>query len=71
VFFLNNRATLPVDEVAQTSLEPTENYTHLLQRLFRSSDTFSGPDPIYENEAWAPEPPQVRLFNKQRSLIEE
>ena len=48
------------------------------QYLFGSSSLFnkfkkqnSGPDVLYENEAWAPENEYVGLFRKRRAQVEE
>lgn len=75
MFFFRNRATQSSDEVSSSpSYSETnkhENPVTFVPRFFRNSEPFSGPDYLYENEAWAPEESQVRLFNKKWSIIED
>lgn len=75
MFFLKNRATQSKDETtsSQSSFEPIKIETSVpfVPRFFRNSEPFSGPDYLYENEAWAPEEPQVRLFNKKWGITED
>jgi hypothetical protein len=66
LFFLRNRATLLSEDI---DLNPStldalaDNPIFFLPKGFIQSDFFSGPEFLFENEAWAPEP-QIRLFNK-------
>lgn len=75
MFFLRNRATLPIDE--NNSNEPSfessenENPNFFLRKSFLNTEPFSGPEHLYENEAWAPEQAQIRLFNRKRGIAEE
>lgn len=75
MFFFKSRATQSCDEVtfSQSSSEPIQFETPVpfVPRFFRNSEPFSGPDYQYENEAWAPEEPQVRLFNKKWGITED
>ena len=72
VFFLRNRVTLPIDEEKsiQPSIEPNENENpvFVLKKSFLNTEPFSGPDHLYENEAWAPEQPQIGLFSRRRGI---
>lgn len=75
MFFLRNRATFNVDEnnPNQPSLESNDNESPIffLRKSFRDTELYSGPEHLYENEAWAPEEDQVRLFSRRRSITEE
>ncbi len=75
MFFLKNRATQSNGETtsSQSATEPIKIETSVpfVPRFFRNSEPYSGPDYLYENEAWAPEEPQVRLFNKKWSITED
>lgn len=60
-------------ESSASSDESGFSYEHstLFSRFLRNQKFYSGPEPSYENEAWAPEHQSVRLFHKQWSAEEE
>lgn len=70
MFFLKNRATLPIDEENsnQPSIESNENENPIffLKKSILNTEPYSGPEHLYENEAWAPEQPQIGLFDRRR-----
>lgn len=75
---LNEQLTEPKEPSAllegQTASGETEfSYENstLFGRFLRNQKFYSGPEPSYEDEAWAPEFQTVRLFHKQWSTAEE
>lgn len=63
-------------EVLETQDTPVENdlsygNSTLLSKFLRSQKIYSGPETLYEDEAWAPEYQTVRLFHKQWGTDEE
>ena len=72
----NNNTESP--DVKMVSENEVAEETNLDQSLFGASSLFnkfrnqnSGPDVLYENEAWSPENEYVGLFRKRRTQVEE
>jgi hypothetical protein len=67
MFFLKNRGVTSGKTTAsqQVPSEPRKNGKgFFLFKPSHESNLYSGPDFLYENEAWAPDYQQTRLYDK-------
>ncbi|MHB8124121.1 MAG: hypothetical protein ACYDEJ_00530 [Desulfitobacteriaceae bacterium] len=71
---LNNSVEIiEANPISEFSTDESENQSFLGSSILfgKFKNLSSGPDVLFENEAWAPENEYVGLFRKRRTQVEE